>query len=110
MTQEQILQLVENELVARRDQVARFRHRDRSLPQTTEFPIDRDLAIAMTELLHRWGSDDIDPHITRVELLRDQLLAGRFPARGSAVADELGTPVQRARFRVVPDSAPTANI
>ncbi|MGW5112175.1 PadR family transcriptional regulator [Nocardia sp. NPDC004123] len=80
MTKEQLLRLVETELAARRDQVARFRDRDRTLPQVSEFPFDRDLGIAMTEQLHRWGAEDIDIHIARLEAFRDDLRAGRFPA------------------------------
>ncbi|MFI1912800.1 PadR family transcriptional regulator [Nocardia sp. NPDC020380] len=76
MTEEQILRLVDIELRARRDQVARFRDRDRSFPPSADFPFDLELGAAMAERLHRWGTADIDLHIERLEQLRSDLLDG----------------------------------
>ncbi|WP_297609761.1 PadR family transcriptional regulator [Nocardia sp.] len=77
MTEEQLLRLIDIELTARRDQVARFRDRDRTFTPSAGFPFDLGLAVPIAERLHQWGSEDIDRHIDRLERLRDDLRGGR---------------------------------
>jgi len=78
MTADQLLGLIDIELAARRDQVARFRDRDRTVTSSSGFPFDLTLATAVGEQLHRWGMQNIDQHIERLEQLRKDLRSGRL--------------------------------
>jgi PadR family transcriptional regulator, regulatory protein AphA len=75
---EQILALVELELEARRDQVAKYRFRDRSLEIDPAIDFDRDLAAAMGERLHQWGTRSIDTYIAELVALRADILDDRI--------------------------------
>lgn len=78
MSEEHLLRLLEVEIAARRDQVVRFRDRDRTIEPQSGFPFDLELENAITERLHLWGTTDIDLHIERLEVLRKDLLDGRL--------------------------------
>ncbi|MUL48773.1 PadR family transcriptional regulator [Mycobacterium sp. CBMA293] len=78
MTEQQVLELIEVELDARRDQVARFRDRDRTFTPASGFPFDHELATAIGDRLHQWGNEAVDRHIEHLELLREELLDSRL--------------------------------
>lgn len=80
MTREQLVEILDTELNARRDQVARFRFRDRTRDTVDSDHFDRDLAEAVGERLHAWGTRQIDAHIADVARLRDDILDGRLAA------------------------------
>lgn len=80
LTPEQLIALVEVELEARRDQVAKYRFRDRSIADGTPAEFDRVLAAAVGERLHQHGTQQIDLHIAQLEELRRELLDGTLPA------------------------------
>ena len=77
LTREEVLALVDTELAARHAQVARFRHRDRTLETRPEIPYDAVFSIEMQEWEHRRGAATIDAHIAACEDLRARLLDGR---------------------------------
>ncbi|WP_136054272.1 PadR family transcriptional regulator [Microbacterium sp. K24] len=79
LTPEQLIALVEVELEARRDQVAKYRFRDRSIAEGTPVEFDRVLAAAVGERLHQHGTQQIDLHIAQLEELRRELLDGTLP-------------------------------
>ena len=87
MSVEQVLALLEVEIVARREQVARYRRID--FAPTS--PFDRDLANAVGERLHRIGAAATDTHIAAMVALRDDLLDSRLAASDS----ELDQPTER---------------
>ncbi|WP_413099856.1 PadR family transcriptional regulator [Streptomyces sp. Inha503] len=74
MTREQLLRLIDTELTARREQVARYRFRDRRQAVDTRAPFDEDLATLVGEWAHEAGTQAIDAHIERLEALRRVLL------------------------------------
>ncbi|WP_037577777.1 PadR family transcriptional regulator [Phaeacidiphilus oryzae] len=75
LTRDQLLGLIDTELHARRGEVARYRHRDRSLPDAeTPAPFDAGIAVLVSEWAHRTGARAIDAHIERLDLLRKILL------------------------------------
>jgi len=80
LTPEQLIALVEVELEARRDQVAKYRFRDRSIAEGTPVEFDRVLAASVGERLHQYGTQQIDLHIMQIEQLRRELLDGTIPA------------------------------
>ncbi|MUM29999.1 hypothetical protein FZI88_28775 [Mycobacterium sp. CBMA295] len=85
-----MLELIEVELGARRDQVARFRDRDRSFTPASGFPFDHELATAIGDQLHEWGNEAVDRHIELLEELREKLLDGRLrqsSRAGTAIGD-----------------------
>ncbi|MFJ9370613.1 PadR family transcriptional regulator [Nocardia sp. NPDC101769] len=86
LSEEQILKLVDVELAARHAQVARFRHRDRSLEHTSAFPFDHELATAIGNRLHEFGSTEMDRYIEWLERLRADLLNGRVRSGGEPPA------------------------
>jgi hypothetical protein len=92
MTEDQSLSLVDVELAARRDQVARFRDRDRSFTSSSGFPFDLPLATAVAERLHHWGKEGVDQHIEFLTRLRDDLRSGRL--RSNSTAPEVVSPKQ----------------
>ena len=78
LNREQIVNLVEIELEARRDQVAKFRFRDRTMAIDPTSEFDRDFASAMGERLHEWGTRQIDAYIEELAQLRGDLLDDRI--------------------------------
>jgi len=86
LTREQVVNLVEIELEARRDQVAKYRFRDRTMAIEPTSEFDRDFASAMGERLHQWGTRQIDVYIEELAQLREDLLDDRIvPAPSTAV-------------------------
>lgn len=88
MTEEQLLRIVDAELAARRDQVARFRNRDRTVPADSAFAFDHELETAVAEQLHNWGTEDIDRHIERLEGFRKAILTGDLRDSGGKAVQE----------------------
>jgi len=76
LTVEEIIALLDVELAARREQIARYRFRDRRLPLNPDLPFDTGLAAGMEEWLHRRGAATIDAHVAACEDLRRRLLDG----------------------------------
>jgi PadR family transcriptional regulator AphA len=74
MTREQLLRLIDTELTTRRDQVARYRFRDRRQAVDTSAPFDEDLATLVGEWAHEAGTQAIDAFLERLETLRRVLL------------------------------------
>lgn len=89
MNEEQLLRLVDVELTARREQVARFRNRDRRFTSSSGFTFNLELARSVAERLHGWGAEDIDRHIVRLDQLRTELIEGKLcpPAEESVPQD-----------------------
>ncbi|MFK3677795.1 PadR family transcriptional regulator [Microbacterium sp. NPDC090218] len=79
LTPEKLIALVDIELDARRDQVAKYRFRDRSIADGTSAEFDRVLAASVGERLHLHGTQQIDLHIAQLEELRRELLDGTLP-------------------------------
>jgi len=76
MTREQLIDLIETELTAREDQVARFRLRDRSLQVAPGVEFDYEFAAALNERLHVYGMAAIDAYMEMLRDLRRDLLDG----------------------------------
>lgn len=83
LTPEKLIALVDIELNARRDQVAKYRFRDRSIADGTSAEFDRALAASVSERLHQHGTQQIDLHIAQLEELRRELLDGTLPVPAS---------------------------
>lgn len=83
LTPEKLIALVDIELDARRDQVAKYRFRDRSIADGTSAEFDRVLAASVSERLHQHGTQQIDLHIAQLEELRRELLDGTLPVPSS---------------------------
>ncbi|MHA6630430.1 helix-turn-helix transcriptional regulator [Pseudonocardia sichuanensis] len=77
LTVEEIIAMLDVELAARREQIARYRFRDRRLPLNPDLPFDAELAVGMDEWLHRRGAATIDAHVAACEDLRGRLLDGK---------------------------------
>lgn len=73
MSREDLIGLLDTELAARTQEVARYRFRDRRLERTPELPFDEALADAVGEWSHRAGAEAKDAHIVRIAALRDQI-------------------------------------
>ncbi len=73
---EELIALLEVEIRDRREQVARYRFRDRTLPVDPDLPYDAELADAVGEWQHRRGAAAMDAHIAECEDLRRRLLDG----------------------------------
>lgn len=89
MTREDVLRLLETELDVRASEIARYRHRDRTLELTPVLPFDDALSELVSEWAHQTGAEAMDAHVGRVAELRQQLLdapetAPRRPAVGFA--------------------------
>ncbi|MFF7550563.1 PadR family transcriptional regulator [Streptomyces canus] len=74
MTREQLLRLIDTELTTRREQVARYRFRDRRQAVDTSAPFDEDLATLVDEWAHEAGAQAIDAYLEHLETLRQVLL------------------------------------
>ncbi|WP_432535123.1 PadR family transcriptional regulator [Kineococcus arenarius] len=88
LSSEELLALLDTELSARREQVARYRFRDRSRQDEPDLPYDPLLAAGVREWLHRRGAATVDAHIAACEDLRRRVLDGdlTFPVEQSAEA------------------------
>ena len=80
MAVEQIIRLLDTEIEARREQVARFRFRDRSIDFQPTIDFDTALARSLGQRLHEIGAASIDAHIEQLTKLRDDLLDNRLGA------------------------------
>jgi PadR family transcriptional regulator, regulatory protein AphA len=89
MTREQLLRLIDTELTARREQVARFRFRDRRQAVDTRIPFDEDLAALVDEWGHEAGAQAMDVHMERLETLRRVLLDTPESARAPELLSRL---------------------
>jgi DNA-binding PadR family transcriptional regulator len=76
MSVEEVIALLEVEIRERREQVARYRYRDRALPVDPDLPYDEELADTVGEWQHRRGAAAMDAHIAECEDLRRRLLDG----------------------------------
>lgn len=74
MTRQQLLELIDTELDARREQVAKYRYRDRSIDVDPNIDFDREFASAFMERMHNWGTRQIDEHIATLTQLRADIL------------------------------------
>ncbi len=78
LTREQLIALLDVEIDTRRDEVARFRFRDRTLDVDASSAFDVELSLQVTERLHFIGAAAIDAHIDAMEQLRRDLLDGEL--------------------------------
>jgi DNA-binding PadR family transcriptional regulator len=76
MSVEEVIALLEVEIRERREQVARYRFRDRAQPVDPDLPYDAELADAVGEWQHRRGAAAMDAHIAECEDMRRRLLDG----------------------------------
>jgi PadR family transcriptional regulator, regulatory protein AphA len=76
MTVEEVIRLLETEINTRRDEIARFRFRDRTLPLDPGLPFDEPLATFVGNWAHHNGAAVMDRHVTACEELRTRLLDG----------------------------------
>jgi len=75
LTREQVLHLVDAELAARREAIAKNRFRNRDLGAAeTDAPFDAPLAELIGEWSHRVGASTMDHHVAALEQLRAILL------------------------------------
>jgi len=84
MTREQLIGLIETELTAREDQVARFRLRDRTLQVAPDIEFDYEFAAAFNERLHVYGMAAIDRYMDMLRELRRDLLDGVIGSASTA--------------------------
>lgn len=77
MTVDEVVRLLEIEINTRRDEIARFRDRDRTLPLDPELPFDEPLATFVKDWAHETGAAAMDAHVAACEELRDGLLSGK---------------------------------
>jgi DNA-binding PadR family transcriptional regulator len=71
MTPDEVVRLLETEITTRRDEIARFRFRDRSLPLDPALPFDSALAATVGEWAHQTGAAAMDAHVAACEQLRN---------------------------------------
>jgi PadR family transcriptional regulator, regulatory protein AphA len=76
MTPTEVVALLDTEIRVRREEVARYRFRDRELPVDPVLSYDVDLAHGVDEWAHRRGSAAMDEHLRTCEELRVQVVAG----------------------------------
>jgi PadR family transcriptional regulator AphA len=86
MTRAQLLRLLDTELDVRRDEIARYRGRDRREAWAPTVEFDEGLAELVAEWAHRRGSAAKDAHVAGVAELRDILLDTPEGADLAAVA------------------------
>jgi DNA-binding PadR family transcriptional regulator len=76
-----LIRLLDTEIEARRQQVARYRFRDRDIDFAPTIEFDQALARALGQRLHEVGAASIDTHIAAMTSLRDDLLDGWLAGR-----------------------------
>lgn len=84
LTPEQVVALIDIELTARREQVAKYRFRDRTIEVDPNVDFDRALSTAVSERLHEHGTKAVDLHIAGLEDLRRDLLDGSLLASSAS--------------------------
>ncbi len=92
MAIEQIIRLLDTEIEARQQQVARFRFRDRRIDFEPTIDFDAVLARSLGQRLHEIGAASIDTHIEQLIKLRNDLLDGQLD--GSVVETSAETSVE----------------
>lgn len=85
MTVDEVIRLLETELNTRRDEIARFRFRDRTRPLDPVLPFDEALGIFVGEWAHNTGAAAMDAHVAACEALRAELLDGAILHTGQEV-------------------------
>jgi PadR family transcriptional regulator AphA len=76
MTVDEVVRLLDTEINTRRDEIARFRDRDRTLPLDPGLPFDESLATVVKDWAHETGAAAMDAHVAACEALRDQIHKG----------------------------------
>lgn len=76
MTVEELIRLLETEINTRRDEISRFRFRDRTLPRDPTLPFDAHLAALVGEWSHQTGANAMDAHVAACEKLRTRIGEG----------------------------------
>lgn len=74
MDRQQLLHLIDTELTTRREEIARFRFRDRHVATETDVPFDAVLAEVVGEWSHQTGAAAMDAHVASLQRLRTALL------------------------------------
>ena len=103
MSVDQVLRLLDIEIDARLAQIARYRHRDRSVGWDSMVPVDRELGDLVGEWSHRKGTDAIDAHVARLHELRGVLLD-----RGSSASAQPASAQQAPAQQTSPAPEPTS--
>ena len=85
----QLIRLLDTEIEARRQQVARYRFRDRDIDFRPTIDFDQELARALGQRLHEFGAAAIDTHIASMTSLRDDLLDGRLAGHQGSTDTEI---------------------
>ncbi|MFI5610342.1 helix-turn-helix transcriptional regulator [Amycolatopsis sp. NPDC051903] len=88
---EEVIRLLETEITTRREEIARYRFRDRRLPREPGLPFDHGLADRVGEWSHRTGAAAMDAHVAACEVLRQKLLDGEPIGETPAGATESRT-------------------
>ncbi|MEU9242726.1 PadR family transcriptional regulator [Streptomyces sp. NPDC048385] len=92
MSREQLLHLLDVELTTRREEVARYRFRDRSPIGTAvddHATFDEDLATLVSEWAHEGGAQAMDAYLEHLELLRRVVLDAPEGTAGSELISRL---------------------
>jgi len=84
LTPEEILALLDTELNARYQQIAKYRFRDRRQPPSTSLAFNSSLADAIDDWAHHHGTMAMDAHVAALQSLRQRLLDGLIPAAEGA--------------------------
>lgn len=74
LTADEVIRLLETEISTRRDEIARYRFRDRRTPRSPSVPFDHGLADLIGEWAHQTGANAMDAHVAACVALREQLL------------------------------------
>jgi DNA-binding PadR family transcriptional regulator len=93
LTVDQLLHLIDVELGTRRDEISRFRFRDREMQVDGDIDFDHEMAAGVAEWGHATGAAAMDAHVAALEDLRRRLLDAQIPSRASRgdIADPAAT-------------------
>jgi DNA-binding PadR family transcriptional regulator len=86
MSPGELISLLDVEIQARQDEIARYRHRDRRESWNPTIPFNEELAEAVKERLHRMGSAAMDAHVGALIDMRSALMESVASPRSSALA------------------------
>ncbi|MCA9919926.1 MAG: PadR family transcriptional regulator [Anaerolineales bacterium] len=79
-----IVQQIQNELAFRREQIRKFRHRDRTINSTTLTPQELAQAQAINDELHLYGAQRMDHYVAHLESIltffEEQIVEDAIPA------------------------------
>lgn len=84
MRVDEVIRLLETEIGTRREEIARYRFRDRSWRREPALPFDDGLAQVVGEWEHQTGAAGMDAHVAACEALRQRLLDGEASGIGPA--------------------------